>query len=142
MSHQLPFSPPDHRELLVVGDVQGCRAELDALLASARFDTARHRLALVGDLINRGPESRGVLARARELDALVVVGNHEDGLLRGKTGESLERTRAQLGDELSWWLEWMAALPTFLRVDPGGACAILVHAGIPPGKRPESSTRA
>ena len=42
----------------VVGDVQGCYAELLDLLAVSRFDRARQRLAFVGDLINRGPESR------------------------------------------------------------------------------------
>lgn len=128
-------------EYFLVGDVQGCRRELDALLAAAGYDRARHRLGFVGDLINRGPDSRGVLERARAEDALVVVGNHEDALLSGFAGETMGRVRAQLGGELDAWMAWMRALPTFLRLDDGGAGVILVHAGIAPGKRPEACTR-
>ncbi len=130
------------QELFVVGDVQGCRAELDELLAEARFDPARHRLAFVGDLINRGPDSRGVLERARRHGALVVVGNHEDALLGGYTGETMNRVRAQLGDELEAWMAWMRTWPTFIRLDDGKTGLIIVHAGIAPGKRPETCTRA
>ena len=126
----------------VVGDVQGCHQELVDLLAEARFDHTTQRLAFVGDLINRGPDSRGVLQLARDLDAQVVVGNHEDALLSGFAGETMGRVRAQLGAELEAWTAWMRALPTFLRLDDGGAGAIVVHAGIAPGKRPEACTRA
>jgi serine/threonine protein phosphatase 1 len=125
-------------EVFVVGDVQGCHAELLDLLEAARFDRKRHRLALVGDLINRGPSSRAVLELAVELDALTVVGNHEDGLLQGKGTDTLERVRRELGAKLPRWIAWIAALPTFLRFEDW----ILVHAGIAPGKRPEDCTRA
>ena len=54
-----------NEELFIVGDVQGCRQELLDLLDAARFDPARHRLAFVGDLINRGPDSPGVLRLAK-----------------------------------------------------------------------------
>jgi hypothetical protein len=131
-----------NEELLVVGDVQGCHQELLDLLAAARFDPARHRLAFVGDLINRGPDSRGVLQVARQHDAYVVVGNHEDALLSGFAGETMGRVRAQLGEELDDWVAWIRTWPTFLRLDDGRAGVILVHAGIAPGKRPEECTRA
>jgi bis(5'-nucleosyl)-tetraphosphatase (symmetrical) len=126
----------------VVGDVQGCHAELLELLQAAQLDRARHRLAFVGDLINRGPDSRRVLELAREHDALVVVGNHEDALLSGVPGGTLDRVRGQLRRDLDAWMAWMRALPEFLRLPDGGAGAILVHAGIAPGKQPEQCTRA
>lgn len=129
-------------EYFVVGDVQGCRLELTDLLAASGYDRARHRLAFVGDLINRGPDSRGVLELARAEDALVVLGNHEDALLSGYADGTMARVRAQLGRELDAWEAWMRALPTFRRLDDGGAGVILVHAGIAPGKRPEECTRA
>ena len=44
----------------VIGDVQGCAAELDALLALIRFDPAHDRVYFVGDLVNRGPDSAAV----------------------------------------------------------------------------------
>lgn len=127
-------------EYFVIGDVQGCCLELDDLLRAAGYDRRRHRLAFVGDLINRGPDSRGVLERARAEGALVVLGNHEEAFLRGAQSESLDRVRAQLGPALADWERWLRALPTFLRLDDGGAGLILVHAGIAPGKRPEACT--
>jgi hypothetical protein len=124
-------------ETLFVGDVQGCALELHDLVAAARFDPARHRLALCGDLINRGPDSEGVLTLARRLDALTVIGNHEVSLLDGKRTPSLDAVRAQLGDSLAGWLRWLETRPLFVREDG----FILVHAGIAPGKRPEECTR-
>jgi len=125
------------RDLLFVGDVQGCAAELHDLLDVAGFDQRRHRLALVGDLINRGPDSAGVLDLVRRLDALTVMGNHEFALLEGRKTETLDQVRQQLGSSLKDWLAWLESLPTFIRDDG----YILVHAGIAPGKRPEECTR-
>jgi bis(5'-nucleosyl)-tetraphosphatase (symmetrical) len=71
------------RDVLFVGDVQGCASELYDLLGTAGFDPAQHRLALCGDLINRGPDSAGVLELASHLDAITVIGNHEVALLEG-----------------------------------------------------------
>lgn len=120
--------------LFIVGDVQGCADELDELLVLA--DLRGRRLALAGDLINRGPRSKAVLERAVKEGALVVVGNHEDGLLKGKLG-ALDRVREELGPSLRRWMDWMEALPTYAQSDE----LILVHGGIPPGKRPEQATR-
>jgi bis(5'-nucleosyl)-tetraphosphatase (symmetrical) len=125
-------------EVLFVGDVQGCAAELRDLLQAAGFDRRRHQLALCGDLINRGPDSAGVLELARRFDALTVLGNHEVSLLEGRPSAALDQVRAQLGSSLEEWLRWLDALPTFV----AGDGFILVHAGIAPGKRPEQCTRA
>ena len=124
-------------DMLFVGDVQGCAAELRDLLAVAGFDRQQHRLALCGDLINRGPDSAGVLDLVRRLDALTVVGNHEVALLEGRATGPLDQVRKQLGSSLEDWLAWLESLPTFIRDDG----YILVHAGIAPGKRPEECTR-
>jgi bis(5'-nucleosyl)-tetraphosphatase (symmetrical) len=129
------------KELFIVGDVQGCNMELHDLLGAAGFDESQHQLAFVGDLINRGPDSRGVLELARARQALVVVGNHEDALLDEYHGETIDRVRQQLGGELERWIAWIRDWPTFLRLDDGKAGLVLVHAGIAPGKRPEQCTR-
>ncbi len=71
----------------------------------------------------------------------MVLGNHEDALLTGKQSESMDRVRAQLGSSpkgIAGWLEWIAELPMVIRA-PG---LILVHAGVAPGKTPETCTRA
>jgi bis(5'-nucleosyl)-tetraphosphatase (symmetrical) len=125
------------RDVLFVGDVQGCAAELRDLLEVAGFDPVRHRLALCGDLINRGPDSAGVLELARRLDARAVIGNHEVALLEGERSATLDVVRQQLGDSLGQWLAWLESRPLFIREDG----YILVHAGIAPGKRPEQCTR-
>ncbi|HEV3349528.1 MAG TPA: metallophosphoesterase [Methylomirabilota bacterium] len=125
------------RDVLFVGDVQGCAAELRDLLEVSGFDPARHRLALCGDLINRGPDSAGVLELARRLDARTVIGNHEVALLEGERSATLDVVRQQLGASLGQWLAWLESLPLFIREDG----YILVHAGIAPGKRPEECTR-
>ncbi len=137
------------KDLFVVGDVQGCHAELLELLSVAKFDRARHQLASVGDLINRGPSSKAVLELMRDFDAWVVLGNHEDGLLAGKQSDTLDRVRRELGADLPEWLLWIDALPVYrefgreLGRELGHELEnlILVHAGIAPGKRPAECTR-
>ena len=124
--------------LLFVGDVQGCATELGDLMSAVGFDRRRHRLALCGDLVNRGPDSAGVLELARDLDALAVVGNHDLALLLGKQTATLDRVRAQLGSRLGEWLDWLGRLPAFVRGDG----YVMVHAGIAPGKRPEECSVA
>jgi bis(5'-nucleosyl)-tetraphosphatase (symmetrical) len=137
MIREMISTTTDARDVLFVGDVQGCATELRDLLQASGFDRRRHRLALCGDLINRGPDSVGVLELARELDAVAVLGNHEVSLIEGRASPSLDLVRAQLGRSLDEWLGWLRALPTFVV----GAGYILVHAGIAPGKRPEECTR-
>lgn len=65
---------------ILVGDVHGCREELDALLDRVAFASG-DRLVFVGDLVARGPDSIGVLDIVRQTGALVVRGNHEQKLL-------------------------------------------------------------
>ncbi len=65
---------------IIVGDVHGCREELEELLDRVAF-TSGDRLVFVGDLIARGPDSLGVLDIVRTTGAIVVRGNHEQKLL-------------------------------------------------------------
>ena len=70
------------RRTLVVGDIHGCLADLNTLLKEAGFREGRDRLVCVGDLVDRGPDSVGVLRRVRELKGHTVLGNHEEKHLR------------------------------------------------------------
>src|SRR6185436_5882892 len=66
---------------LIVGDVHGCAAELGSLLESLA-PGADDQVLFVGDLVARGPDSRGVLALYRAVRGRSVLGNHEARLAR------------------------------------------------------------
>lgn len=124
---------------LIVGDVHGCLAELRALLAIASIDR-RDRVVFVGDLVGRGPDTKGVLNLVRELNAQAVQGNHERKLLQayaveGNVGEKLKlgAGHRQLMRELNpedWAL--LRAMPLYLFLPQHQAC--VVHAGVLPGR--------
>jgi diadenosine tetraphosphatase ApaH/serine/threonine PP2A family protein phosphatase len=66
--------------LIAIGDVHGCAREFEELLSKLALE--RHdRVVLLGDLINRGPDSAGVIALARKHAHLSLLGNHELRLL-------------------------------------------------------------
>src|SRR6185436_16094433 len=76
---------------IFIGDIQGCREELEALLEKLRFDPVADVLCPVGDLVNRGPDSLGVLRILEDLDVPGVLGNHDLHLLQVAAG--LRQTR-------------------------------------------------
>lgn len=67
----------------LIGDVQGCDAALARLLEQIDFSPSRDTLYLMGDLVNRGPDSAGVLRRMMALEgsAHSLLGNHDLSLL-------------------------------------------------------------
>ncbi len=69
--------------LYLIGDVQGCDAALGRLLEKIGFSASRDTLYLLGDLVNRGPESAGVLRRLMNCGASAqcLLGNHDLSLL-------------------------------------------------------------
>ncbi|WUH90167.1 polynucleotide kinase-phosphatase [Streptomyces sp. NBC_00433] len=84
----------------IIGDVHGCASELETLLAELGYDDGRHpagRTAVfVGDLVDRGPDSPGVLRRVMGMveagTALCVSGNHENKLGRHLKGRRVQPT--------------------------------------------------
>lgn len=90
-AHLGPQSPPPSTEvnpdpiikrLIIVGDVHGMQKSLQALLETVNFN--RHKgdhLILVGDLVNKGPDSAGVIDLAIKLGASAVRGNHDNAVL-------------------------------------------------------------
>lgn len=73
--------------LIAVGDIHGCHTEFTELLAQLELK-AGDRVVLLGDLVNRGPESARVIDTARSIGAISLLGNHELRLLKyRKTGD-------------------------------------------------------
>ena len=87
---------------IAIGDVHGCSAALAALVR-AIDPTTLDALVFLGDYIDRGPDSRGVLeqviAVAERCSVVPLLGNHEEMLLAALEGQS----------ELRYWLEFGGA---------------------------------
>lgn len=150
-----------------IGDVHGELAKLDELLRAVREDAVRrkvaHKIVFLGDLIDRGPDSRGVIERVRRLtetgEAAALKGNHEELMLHAYAN------RESVG--IYWWAEnggdetimsymsangahddwrdavdkahigWLAQLPVTLRVE--ARRLVFVHGGIDPKAFPDCS---
>lgn len=120
-----------------IGDLQGCCDEFELLLERLRFDPARDRLWLVGDLVNRGPRSLDVLRKVQALGpaAVTVLGNHDLHLLalaavqhRPKRQDTLDEILAAPDrDELLHWLSHRPMLHHDTRLG-----YTMIHAGLPP----------
>ncbi len=84
----------------IVGDIHGCASELETLLAKLGYTDGVHpegRTAVfVGDLVDRGPDSPGVLRRVMSMvksgNALCVPGNHENKYGRYLKGRKVQHT--------------------------------------------------
>lgn len=119
-----------------IGDIQGCFDSFQRLLESCAFNPTRDRLWLVGDLVNRGPQSLETLRFVKSLGsaAVTVLGNHDLYLLmvaeggakfRGKDDTLQEILDAPDCGEL---LDWLRHRP--LCHIENNHC--LVHAGLLP----------
>ena len=118
---------------IFVGDIQGCREELERLLALVKFDSAHDALEPVGDFVNRGPDSLGTLRLLKSLGAGGVLGNHDLHLLAVAHGVRRAHASDTLHEilespERDAWLEWLRARPLALERH-GWLC---VHAGVNP----------
>ena len=147
------------RRDLIVGDLHGHRATLEAALEALDFDPAGDRVLSVGDLVDRGPDSIGCLRLLREPWFHPVKGNHED-LLSG----SVRELDSKIGTDPRFALhqnnggEWLLdlwppedelrdlvkrarALPHVLVVGTGAARYHVVHAGFDDGMTDDAIDR-
>lgn len=124
--------------VIIVGDVHGCLVELDNLLAKVRFRKEIDTLVFVGDFVNKGPDSIGVIRRAMQLGAKGVLGNHDfyalekyDMLLRGEEDPDSPDQLVQVARNMPKdCYDWLCALPHILEIPQYKT--FVIHAGIDP----------
>ncbi|MGW2782242.1 polynucleotide kinase-phosphatase [Streptomyces populi] len=131
----------------IVGDIHGCASELETLLGKLGYADGVHpegRTAVfVGDLVDRGPDSPGVLRRVMSMvasgNALCVPGNHENKLgryLKGRQvqhthglAETIEQMDAESEEFRASVREFVDGLVSHYVLD--GGRLVVCHAGLP-----------
>jgi len=118
----------------VMGDLQGCADPLERALSAIDFSPSRDRIYVLGDLVNRGPDSVAVLRRLAGLGdaAVCLLGNHDLHLLAVSQGlRSVHRSDTLDGvlqdPQREHWLDWLRHQR--LAVHAHGW--LMVHAGVP-----------
>ena len=118
-----------------IGDIQGCYSQLRKLLDYISFDPPKDRLWLVGDLVNRGPESLETLRYVRGLgDAVrVALGNHDLHLVMqaeayGKPSKEDTLDKVLTAPDRDELLAWLRSRPLFHQEGDWA----MVHAGLLP----------
>ena len=121
--------------LYLIGDVQGCDGALQQLLDTIGFSPSRDTLVLLGDLVNRGPDSLAVVRRLMALDgaAHCLLGNHDLHLLAVAHGVRPPHRSDTLNEILqapdrARLLDWLRTRPLAMHVQGW----LLVHAGVLP----------
>ncbi len=158
---------------LAISDIHGELELFERLLDKIGYDSASDQLVLLGDYIDRGPHSMQTLEKViklREAGAVVLMGNHEDLMLRAMEGgeEDWKRWVVRNGGYLT--LQSYGFSDRQIRIETGEAYRrpelssetlerhldfvrgldlyyetdthVFVHAGIPPGKTAAESDRS
>lgn len=158
-----PTAQAEQGRLIIIGDVHGMFNELQSLLRKTQYCRSNgDRIIFTGDLVNKGPDSAGVVQCAMDLNASSVRGNHEDKVLRvwaeaqearlhaeaqGIDGrKALKKFEAGLSKKKRAALDvarslsseqqyWIASLPVAIDLGhlPGMGHCIVVHGGLVPG---------
>lgn len=132
---------------IIIGDPHGCLEEFKDLLVACAY-TDKDKVVVVGDLVDRGPDSVGIIAfiRNHPKNFRCVMGNHDLKHVRMYQHMELKRKNQNykipmrpfgtdkmavfnsLGDEA---FEWLASLPYYIELEDNW---VVVHAGLAPGK--------
>ena len=149
--HLLPTAQNDRR-LIFIGDMHGMLEEFENLLEEVKYNKDTDHIVTSGDMVNKGPDTPGLISRLMELEISAVRGNHEDKMLLAKAhaddqvgamkvlgGPPLEESTGvaevlAVARSLTYkQLTWLSELPVILEIDP--LSIYVVHAGLVPGLR-------
>ncbi len=125
--------------LYLIGDVQGCDSALQRLLETLDFSPSRDTLYLLGDLVNRGPDSAAVLRRLMGYgdSARCLLGNHDLNLLAVAQGARKPHRKDTLDGILHApdrhaMLHWLRFQKMAMLLHRAGRPLLMVHAGVLP----------
>jgi bis(5'-nucleosyl)-tetraphosphatase (symmetrical) len=125
--------------LYLIGDVQGCDSALQRLLNEISFSPSRDKLYFLGDLVNRGLDSAGVLRRLMSYGSCAqsVLGNHDLHLLAIAHGVRKPHRKDTLDGILAApdreaMLDWLRHQRMALLESVDGHEVLMVHAGALP----------
>lgn len=118
---------------IIIGDIHGCIQEFNELIEKLNYNPDYDKLILVGDLVDRGPDSVAVVAQAREMKLECCIGNHEYKFLKWFRSQG---SRADVYDRQGYYknlsdedIQYIANMPTYIELED----VIVVHAGLKPG---------
>ncbi|KAG5983177.1 hypothetical protein E4U55_000613 [Claviceps digitariae] len=159
--HEYLPTAHNQRRLIIIGDIHGMNTELGHLLDEAHYDPSRDHVVTLGDMVNKGPDSRGVLARLMAMNASAVRGNHEDRMLLALDEYKSHAAQVGHGDDgdgngndeprviemrkrdkkilkvakslTAEQVKWLSHLPVILKAK--SLHLYFVHAGLVPGVR-------
>ena len=125
--------------LYCIGDIQGCDSALERLLDVIDFSASRDTVYLLGDLVNRGPNSAAVLRRCMAANGALhcLLGNHDLHLLASAYGVRKPSRRDTLASVLDApdcpaLLDWLRQQPLARQHRLAGESLLMAHAGVLP----------
>ena len=132
---------------IFIGDVHGCAQELRDLVTLLQINARNDRIFLTGDAFTKGPDPLGVWHIIRELEAQMVLGNHDVSLYEGlnirakgkekKIKPAYKKTLDAVMPVAKELMAWIDALPLYIQTES----FLLVHAGINPERGLEGTSR-
>lgn len=121
------------KRTIFVSDVHGCLVELKQLQAKLNYNPDEDRMILLGDLIDRGPDSAGVVRYARETKLECIMGNHEHKFIKWFRSQG---TRVDVYDKRAFYADlsdqditYIHDMPLYIELED----VVAVHAGLKPG---------
>lgn len=122
------------KRTILIGDIHGCLEEFNELLSKLNYSGSEDRVILLGDLVDRGPDSVGVVRYARRLGLECVMGNHEYKFVKWYRAQGSRM--AEFHDSQNYYtqfsdedINYIMNMPTYIQLDN----VLIVHAGVKPG---------
>jgi len=129
--------------LYLIGDIQGCNSTFQRLLSKIDFSPSRDTLYVLGDMVNRGEDSAGVIETLMRFgdSAKCVLGNHDlhllavaHGIRSAHKSDTLQAilNKASTGTVLDWLRHQKLAIDLTYTANGTSKRWLLVHAGVLP----------